>query len=150
MPTKRQIALRMRRCVLINVKSKKHKYFDVLAFADMYLGRPPGYVARVYAQGKKAHDYEQRRTFIVKIYDPNLSPEERFRQSQPHSSTQLCWDCKNACGKCSWSQSFIPVAGWVAEKTIINTQGTNGTNKKHFNRTISSYDIKACPLFQRG
>ena len=50
----------------------------------------------------------------------------------------LCWYCKNAIGKCSWSQEGIPVKGWGAEPTIIKCD--NGT-------IISSYCVKSCPLF---
>lgn len=29
----------------------------------------------------------------------------------------ICWKCQNT--KCNWTQSFKPVEGWQAEKTII-------------------------------
>lgn len=43
---------------------------------------------------------------------------------------QLCWYCENACGGCSWSESFIPVEGWEAIKTG------------------ESYHITFCPQYQ--
>ena len=30
-------------------------------------------------------------------------------------SDQLCWDCKNACGGCEWSESLEPVPVWKAK-----------------------------------
>ena len=54
-------------------------------------------------------------------------------------NSQLCWRCKNACGGCSWSKEFKPVAGWEAEQTII--RDTLGD--------FQSYKIKECPEFIR-
>ena len=42
----------------------------------------------------------------------------------------ICWKCKNAYGGCSWSENFIEIDGWEAEKTEI------------------SYNIKSCPEFE--
>lgn len=51
---------------------------------------------------------------------------EEFR----NKSTK-CWQCaKSANGGCSWSKSFTPVKGWVAEKK-------------------TSYHVKECPEFVR-
>lgn len=59
----------------------------------------------------------------------------------------ICFDCKRACGGCSWSEvnpdtgkvRFEPVPGWTAENTFQKV------NKKY----ISTYRVKACPLFER-
>ena len=48
---------------------------------------------------------------------------------------QLCWNCKNACGNCSWSESLTPVKGWTAKK--VKRKDTPGY----------TYSIKKCPLF---
>ena len=51
----------------------------------------------------------------------------------------LCWHCKNACGKCSWSDgTFTPVDGWEATPTKLNIDGE---------RTIKSYCVNECPQF---
>lgn len=52
---------------------------------------------------------------------------------------QLCWDCKKACGGCSWSKNFEPVPGWQAEKRVL------------YNAKIPvvSYHITACPEFEQ-
>lgn len=52
----------------------------------------------------------------------------------------ICWDCANACGKCSWSRNFTPVKGWEAIPTKIIAS-------KSFN--ASSYIVCACPKFDR-
>lgn len=52
----------------------------------------------------------------------------------PHS--QLCWDCANACGGCSWSgidpvthkPRFEPVPGWKAKPT--RTERSTGMGRK--------------------
>ena len=49
----------------------------------------------------------------------------------------LCWNCKNCFGGCSWSESFEPVEGWRAERTII----------QHFNTETPSFLVRNCPLF---
>lgn len=50
----------------------------------------------------------------------------------------LCWECKKACGGCSWVDSFAPVKGWQAEKNVIPDKAVGG---------IDSYCVKACPEF---
>lgn len=47
----------------------------------------------------------------------------------------LCWDCRNACGGCSWSQYFVPVKGWKAVPT--------------YNKVSNSYIVTECPEFIR-
>lgn len=47
----------------------------------------------------------------------------------------LCWRCKNAYGRCSWSSLFIPVDGWTAIET-------------HKSQTAGvSYHVLKCPEF---
>ena len=55
----------------------------------------------------------------------------------------LCWSCKNACGKCSWSKYFEPVEGWQAEPTKIK-QLYNG-----FVHSIESFCIIKCPKYRK-
>lgn len=57
-----------------------------------------------------------------------------------HKQETLCWSCKKACGKCSWSKSFKPVKGWKATPTKIR----NGSGM------IDSFFIHECPLFVKG
>lgn len=52
---------------------------------------------------------------------------------------QICWDCQNAYGRCSWSRCYMPVKGWEANPTkVIDKDGD-----------FYSYDIKVCPEFIR-
>ena len=53
-------------------------------------------------------------------------------------SNTICWECVNACGDCSWSESGIPVKGWEAEES--SRQSSLGT----------IYIVKACPMFERS
>lgn len=50
-----------------------------------------------------------------------------------------CWTCKNSSGGCSWSRSFRPVKGWLAEKTVI--KGIDGY--------LDSYLVIECPLYDK-
>ena len=60
-------------------------------------------------------------------------------------SDTLCWECKKACGYCSWSQEFVPVPGW--EAVIETPKGTQFTEKF---KKIPDYKVLACPEFSRG
>ena len=55
----------------------------------------------------------------------------------------LCWECKRATGGSfrPWANWFIPVEGWKATPTRL---------KMGNNRTITSYDVHECPIFERG
>ena len=53
---------------------------------------------------------------------------------------QLCWQCKNACGGCRWSDDLIPVDGWTATPTIVRDSGAD---------SFKSYKITHCPLFEK-
>ena len=58
----------------------------------------------------------------------------------------ICFDYKNACGKCSWSAAdpdtgklkYEPVPGWTAEKSFLKVGKEN----------IETYHITACPQFE--
>jgi hypothetical protein len=58
-----------------------------------------------------------------------------------HNANSICWDCRRATGFCSWSREFEPVQGWVAEPTEIKSDKA-GTG------TVSSYEVRKCPLFE--
>lgn len=53
----------------------------------------------------------------------------------------LCWECKNACGGCSWSKNFEPVAGWNALPTTL---------KSCSGRIEQSYLVRSCPKYVEG
>lgn len=67
--------------------------------------------------------------------------------------TNICFDCKNACGRCPWSRydpekkrtAFEPVPGWTAEKVPFLSKGERNKRGHDF-----TYHITACPLFERG
>lgn len=54
----------------------------------------------------------------------------------------ICFDCKKACGGCSWSKDFEPVPGWIAEECYIPIVEDNLTCH------IETYHITACPQFE--
>lgn len=53
------------------------------------------------------------------------------------AANELCFLCDKACGGCSWSRDFTPVAGWTATPTQINPGGAVPPT--------SSYHIEDCP-----
>ena len=69
----------------------------------------------------------------MKYYRKKAAPETDYTKED----FQPCWTCQKACGGCSWSRSFTPVKGWIAEKTFIESNG------EHAN----SYKIISCPEY---
>ena len=73
--------------------------------------------------------------------------------SKTWEETNICADCKNALGMCSWSEinpdtgrvRFEPVKGWTAEKSYLGMEKAHGKI-----RVIETYHITACPKFVRG
>lgn len=57
------------------------------------------------------------------------------------SPAQLCWNCANACGGCSWSARFEPVEGWTATPKIIRRNA-------HGPIQVDTYCITKCPEFK--
>lgn len=71
-------------------------------------------------------------------------------------SSTLCWSCKNACGKCPWSEcdketrelKWQPVKGWRAIRTrILMHTKSDHRHKKHYE---TSYRVLACPQYEVG
>ena len=71
-------------------------------------------------------------------------------------SSTLCWSCKNACGKCPWSEcdketrelKWQPVEGWHAIRTrILMHKKSDHRRKKHYE---TSYRVLACPQYEVG
>ena len=82
---------------------------------------------------------------MLQNYSAQKMMEKRLlepREKQIYKQT-LCWSCKNAVGRCSWSEvdeskkdrpiKYEPVSGWVAIKT----------KKMNYN----SYVVLSCPEF---
>lgn len=55
----------------------------------------------------------------------------------------ICWDCRKACGGCSWVDEFIPVKGWKACQKPIKAEH-NGQDL-----ILGSYLVRSCPEFIR-
>lgn len=67
-----------------------------------------------------------------------------------YQKTNICFDCQNACGGCSWSEinpetkkpRFEPVPGWTAQEVILNV----GRSRSGYG-LVHTYHITACPQF---
>jgi hypothetical protein len=76
-----------------------------------------------------------------------------MRGRKTNGKVNICVDCKNAYGGCSWSEinpetgrvRFQPVPGWTAVKSCIGREKAHGKI-----RVIETYQISACPEFVRG
>lgn len=72
-----------------------------------------------------------------------ISEKRLTKQNNAESRGTLCWRCKKAVGRCSWTEldrskkvRFEPVPGWVAVKSL----GIPG-------RKSESYLVLSCPEF---
>ena len=65
---------------------------------------------------------------------------QQYKGGSP--SDTLCWQCKKAtdASACPWVYDFTPVPGWTATET----------NTKFKTIGNGSYNITACPLFEKG
>lgn len=67
-----------------------------------------------------------------------------------YEQSNICFDCRRACGGCSWSAydretdriRFEPVTGWTAEPAVIFSGSVGGRRYE-----IVTWHITACPLF---
>ena len=72
------------------------------------------------------------------------------RQARNRGGTNICFDCKKACGGCSWSEwdvaekrtRFQPIEGWKAIKVPYFPGAGRGA------KVDSTYYITECPEFE--
>lgn len=75
---------------------------------------------------------------------------QRKGQDSTGEKTNICVNCQNACGGCSWSEidpdtkkpRFEPVPGWTAKPVLLHIGHYRG--KKAL---VETYSITACPQF---
>lgn len=76
--------------------------------------------------------------------------KQRKNKGNAGRTTNICFNCQKACGKCSWTEvdpetnkiRFEPVPGWTA-KPVALKMGFDG----HSDRITETYHITACPEF---
>lgn len=73
-----------------------------------------------------------------------MSMTVREKLGMQRVNTNICFECANACGGCSWSRDFEPVEGWTATPTKVKVCYVR---KKVWEDT---YKIDDCPEFVRG
>lgn len=61
------------------------------------------------------------------------------------SSQTICWECRNAVNGCSWSRTFTPVKGWVAEREDREYDPVWRPGQ-----ITTTYTVRCCPLFAKG
>lgn len=79
-----------------------------------------------------------------------MQVQGKGRGGHTASTTNICFDCQNACGGCSWTEinpdtkqpRFEPVPGWTAKPVLLNVGG--GKNGSCF---IETYHVTKCPQF---
>lgn len=83
---------------------------------------------------------------IFAAYDPENPPVDASKYTK---QANICFDCENAMGGCSWSAldpvtgkpQFKPVPGWTATPAVL--QAKNGSYQYKWD----TYSITACPQF---
>lgn len=82
----------------------------------------------------------------IEVAEQAKNRRKAFRKKvKEKAEGTLCWKCKKAYGKCSWSKKFKPVKGWEAKRCIINN-GTCSDGKSRLE--VVSYMVKSCPEFE--
>lgn len=124
--------------ILRNVETGKETIFETLKEAAQFLDCGQSQISMAVKRGGTCHGYTVR------------YGRERTRGNKK-TKTNICFDCKKACGGCSWSEinpdtkkpRFEPVPGWTAEKVILQVG-----NSKSGHVMIETYAITDCPLFE--
>ena len=71
-----------------------------------------------------------------------MTDKENMTFNQYRKCGSLCWDCKKAVGRCSWSRRFEEVDGWTAIRRDV--QCGRRDDKPIYER---SYFVIDCPEF---
>lgn len=82
-------------------------------------------------------------TLVKPLNHEDIEPLRGVSEKTIKSKTK-CWDCANACGRCSWSSRFIPVPGWDAIKVPLGKSVRMPSDDPEDQFT---YIVKSCPLF---
>lgn len=73
----------------------------------------------------------------------NGRPGKKMKK-KTKSENALCWVCKKACGRCSWSNSLTPVEGWTAIETDAPTWVAT------LSKLVPTVRVVECPEFIEG
>ena len=92
---------------------------------------------------KLAAAYELSTKRIRNIITEKLPSDKKPRRTPARAN--ICFDCKNACGGCSWSARFEPVPGWTATPTRFKY-----FDKAKNTKWTDTFHITECPEFIRG
>ncbi len=118
---------------LVEQDTGKKYEFDRVKDADLFLDRRHGYVTVCMRKDMMCQHSDGRWFRIIP------GQERRVEVPITERGTQLCWDCKNALGGCSWSNgTFTPIEGWTATPSEIPM------SLKYATKT---YAIRECPQF---
>ena len=130
---------KIRAVTLTDIETGEKFQFRRVVDADTFIGRYCGFIRKKNDAGINIIDGNNGKRYRCKLSAPKIVPVDR---SNFQYKRQLCWDCKRACGGCSWSRNFTPIAGWDAEETTICVQNRSEGR-------ISSFYIRDCPQFIR-
>lgn len=125
--------------IAFNIETGEEKTFPSLKAAAKTIGVWTSEIRHAILRNGTCHGYR------FKYGAPTLPP-------RINTKTNICFDCKKACGGCSWSEldpvtgkpRFEPVPGWTAKPARLLYWVDNGTRKRY----DDTYEITACPLFE--
>lgn len=89
----------------------------------------------------KSFKGNDRKKYCSKLCASNVS---YYKKKPAVKNETLCWDCQNAKCGCSWSRTFTPVKGWVAEPTVITYKTGDILHK------TDSFKVIECPEYREG
>jgi len=120
-------------CELTNAFTGYRTVFPNTGLAEDYLDQTHGYIRKHLMNNMPIVNRKGTR------YNAKLLPTQKVKlPNQNNYPRQLCWDCKNANGKCSWSRCFKPIEGWKAVYVPDRPQNP------------ATYCITGCPEFAEG
>ena len=122
--------------ILTSVKTGKQYEFNSTMEASFWLGRTRSYVTKATTHGKPI-----KKAYTGERFTAQYPERKAYKKNVTGKREQLCCTCNKACGGCSWSKRFEPVAGWDAVPTVIRQSRCPD---------VHSFSIMKCPEYEMG
>lgn len=131
--------MHQREVILTNLETGDRIVCDSIKSASKVVGCSSGQIAMALSRQGNSHGYKVEAGALHTVVQKN-------------GKTNICFDCKKACGGCSWSEidpktkkpRFEPVPGWTAKPNTMVRY--DAPDRREY---MTTYEITECPLFER-